>query len=296
LLAGNPFNKWGPALQGYQRGAAADLAARTQAQNEAYRQQELALRKTALGQQYEIAMKPQISFHVDPNTDEIRAFAASPADGSVREISIGNADKLSAAGVPSQVFNPFTQQYEDCPPGVKCKDLRKRYSDMYADVKMGKETAPQALARDSYQVVKNANDELAKDDLDLQAFKPNTSIAEGVAGTGRLGKAIAAKTSDPATTRFIEQKNAFMSEYAKWKRLTPAQAQSMETYFFGEANGNKAEAPIYRQRRAAVAEALQQAQGPAGRAAQGVQGLRIGDRKQFKQGWGVWNGTTYVPE
>ena len=23
---------------------------------------------------------------------------------------------------------------------------------------------------------------------------------------------------------------------------------------------------------------------------------KVGDRKQFKQGWGVWNGTAYAPE
>jgi len=279
---------WLGGAQGYARGAALDQAAAQQAATERYRQQELAFRRQALGQQYEIAMKPQISFHIDPNTDEIRAFSVNPRSGSVQEISINNADKLSQAGVPAQVFNPFSEQYEDCPPGIKCKDLRKRYSDEYANVKMGKESAPQALARDSYQVVKDANANLTKDETDLQAFKPNTSLAEGVAGTGRLGRGIATKFSDPATTRFIEQKNAFMSEYAKWKRLNADQAQRMEPYFFGDPNGNAADAPIYRDRRAQVQEALRQAQGAAAR----VQAPRVGiTEEEYRR---LPSGSTYV--
>src|SRR5215475_16044095 len=66
LLSGNPFNKWGAALEGYQRGAAADVARQQMTNQYSYQQQ--ALKQTAdlarerMGLERELAYKPQVQF------------------------------------------------------------------------------------------------------------------------------------------------------------------------------------------------------------------------------------------
>jgi len=76
MLAGNPFNKWGAAMQGYQRGAAADQAAAAQAETARYHQQQLQLHRDQMAQSERLANL----------TAEIKEyqFARSPSGGNFK--------------------------------------------------------------------------------------------------------------------------------------------------------------------------------------------------------------------
>src|SRR5215475_9447405 len=79
LLSGNPFNKWGAALEGYQRGAAADVTRQQMANQYAYQQQQLAQR--AQLQREEMKLRRDIA-NMPPSS--IRTVEALVAQGVPR--------------------------------------------------------------------------------------------------------------------------------------------------------------------------------------------------------------------
>src|SRR5262245_43880538 len=80
LLRSNPFNRFGSALEGYQRGAAADVARQQLVNQYGYQQQQLGiqgaqlgLQRERLGLERELAYKPQVQFRQNEETGEWEA-------------------------------------------------------------------------------------------------------------------------------------------------------------------------------------------------------------------------------
>jgi hypothetical protein len=159
MLGGNPFNKWGPALRGYQTGAAADLARQQQVNTYGYQQQELGLRRAQMAQtaqlqreqmglQRDIAFRPQVSFHQNEETGEWEALQHDPAKGTARIIPIEQADKLAdQAGVNATWFSPITGKNEPYPAGIDTPRARRQFrqdmAKVNADFAAGKINASQ---------------------------------------------------------------------------------------------------------------------------------------------------------
>ena len=135
MLSGNPFNKWGAAMRGYQTGAAADLARQQQVNQYGYQQQELALRRAQMAQTAElqrqqmqlsrdIAFKPQVQFHLNEDTGDWDAFQYDPVKQTMRKMPIAAADKMAAQeGVDTTAV--VAGQTLQCPAGVNCREWRK---------------------------------------------------------------------------------------------------------------------------------------------------------------------------
>src|SRR5215472_2063436 len=158
LLSGNPFNKWGPALSGYQRGAAADLARQQQVNQYNYQQQQLGIQRGHLGLESqrlaltrELAYKPQVQFRQNEETGEWEALQYDPLKQTVRNIPIGQADKIAGQeGVASTYRNWITGRDEPYPPGMTPREKMEFRRDMAksrADFEAGKMSWSQAAQR-----------------------------------------------------------------------------------------------------------------------------------------------------
>jgi len=156
LLSGNPFNKWGKALEGYQRGAAADLA-RQQAVNQyGYQQQQLGIQGAHLALQRDIAFKPQVNFHVNEE-GELEATQYDPVRGTARRLPIEQANKIAEQqGVAKTWKHPLSGQTLPFPPGIAGnpraeREFLKKVSDATVDIAAGKATGWQFLQQLGYQ-------------------------------------------------------------------------------------------------------------------------------------------------
>jgi len=139
LLAGNPFNRYGAALQGYQRGAAADLARQGQVNQYAYQQAELGIQRQRLAQERELAYRPQVQFRLNEDTGEWDALQYDPLKQTVRSLPISQADKLAEQeGVNATYLNPITGRQEPYPPGVNRREFRKDMAKTQADIAAGR--------------------------------------------------------------------------------------------------------------------------------------------------------------
>ena len=166
MLAGNPFNKWGAALQGYQRGAAADVARAQQAEAAKYHQQELAVPRAQMAQtlqmhreelqrqrdlmqqQYTIAMKPQMHFveQYDPEKGYVvtHAFRHNPANGELTPVDIDAADKARTEGGGGATVHT-SQGPVALPPNMDVKTYNEQRAKNQADIEAGKVSIPQML-------------------------------------------------------------------------------------------------------------------------------------------------------
>ena len=160
MLSGNPFNKWGAAMRGYQTGAAADLARQQQVNTYGYQQQELALRRAQMAQtadlqrkqmelQRDIAFKPQMQFRQNEETGDWEALQYDPIKGTVKNIPIAQADKLAGQpGVSSTYRSPISGRDEPYPPGIDTPrartEFRRDMAKTQADIAAGRITAWQA--------------------------------------------------------------------------------------------------------------------------------------------------------
>jgi|SRR5215472_12515713 len=147
MLAGNPFNKWGPALSGYQRGAAADLARQQQINQYNYQQQGLGIQRDRLALARELAYKPQVQFRQNEETGEWEALQYDPLKQTVRSLPIGQADKIAAQeGVASTYRDPLSGRDVPFPPGMTARarmEFRRDMVKAQADLAAGKITASQ---------------------------------------------------------------------------------------------------------------------------------------------------------
>lgn len=159
LLSGNPFNKWGKALEGYQRGAAADVARQQLANTYGYQQQSLAqtaqLQREHMQLQRELAYKPQVQFRQNEETGEWEALQYDPRSGSVKNVPIEQAGKIAGQqGVPSTWEHPLTKQQMPFPPGIDTprakKEFLRKIADVQADIAAGKTTWWQWLQQQYY--------------------------------------------------------------------------------------------------------------------------------------------------
>ena len=155
-------------MQGYQRGAAADVTRAQQAEAARYHQQELAVRREQIAQtlqihreelqrqrdvmkqQYEIAMKPQMHFveQYDPQKgyNVSRAYQHNPATGELKPIDIDAADKArSEGGLGATVHTP--QGPVALPPNMDLKTYNQARAKNQADIEAGKITIPQMIIR-----------------------------------------------------------------------------------------------------------------------------------------------------
>jgi hypothetical protein len=146
MLGGNIFNKWGPALRGYQTGAAADLARQQQVNTYGYQQQELGLRRDQmaqterlererLGLQRELAYKPQVQFRQNEETGEWEALQYDPLKGTVKNVPIAQADKIGQQeGVNATWYSPITGKNEPYPAGIDTPRARRQFRQDMAKV------------------------------------------------------------------------------------------------------------------------------------------------------------------
>jgi hypothetical protein len=163
MLGGNIFNKWGPALRGYQTGAAADLARQQQVNTYGYQQQELGLRRAQMAQtaelqrqqmqlQRDIAFKPQVQFRQNEDTGEWEALQYDPIKGTVKNVPIAQADKIAEQqGVNATYYDPIKQQNLPYPPGVNRREFRKDMAKVQSDLAAGKANAWQLVQQFYYK-------------------------------------------------------------------------------------------------------------------------------------------------
>jgi len=71
LLAGNQFDRWGPAMKGYQVGASEDLKAQQLERDRALRQQQLAMQRAGLDREPE-GIRQLRAMGIDPTSDQAR--------------------------------------------------------------------------------------------------------------------------------------------------------------------------------------------------------------------------------
>jgi len=159
LLSGNPFNKWGAALEGYQRGAAADVARQQMTNQYSYQQQ--ALKQTAdlarerMGLERELAYKPQVQFRQNEE-GEWEALQYDPKTGKVGNLPFEQADKIADQGAVVKTYrHPLTNEILPFPPGIAespraRREFLRKLSDTEADIAAGKDTWWQWLQRTYY--------------------------------------------------------------------------------------------------------------------------------------------------
>jgi len=163
LLSGNPFNKWGGALRGYQTGAAADLARQQQVNQYNYQQQQLGVQRGHLGiaQQElalrrELAYKPQVQFRQNEETGEWDALQYDPKTQTVRSLPMGQADKIAGQeGVHSTYRDPLSGRDVPFPPGMTPRarmEFRRDISKLQSDLAAGKYTLSQLGLKGIYSV------------------------------------------------------------------------------------------------------------------------------------------------
>jgi hypothetical protein len=160
LLSGNPFNKWGRALEGYQRGAAADVARQQLANTYGYQQQSLAqtarLQREHMALQRELAYKPQVTFRQNEETGDWEALQYDPKSGEVKSVPIEQANKIAGQeGVAKTFRHPLTGQNMPFPPGIAespraRREFLRKLSDVEADIAAGKTTWWQWLQQQYY--------------------------------------------------------------------------------------------------------------------------------------------------
>ena len=201
MLAGNPFDRWGPALKGYQAGAAQDVARAQQAETAKYHQQSLAqtaeLQRQHMALQRELAYRPQLHFGMYENEYGLQtpyAVMVNPRTGGSQPVDIGVADKLS--GHPG--MGPITLQNPLDPnnpiqvyPGQDVKTIRRKLSDVYAEVQAGTQSVDQGRAQYAATQMEAANNALKKENLDQALMSPGRAAVQGVGQTlgpaGRVG-------------------------------------------------------------------------------------------------------------
>jgi hypothetical protein len=293
MLGGNVFNKWGPALRGYQTGAAADLARQQQVNQYGYQQQSLALQREHMGLQRELAYRPQIHYQTYEDPDGIvrtHAFMFDPRSRTSREMSLGDADKFSNQGVPRTLdpLYPGGPRIE-VPYGSKFSEYRKRIDATRQRIATGEETAAEADAKRHYDNMKAAEDQIVKDDLDK----------EGIGWAGRYSKGVGALPSwaQPPGKAFDynSAKETFLTGVAR-RKLNASELATMDRTYFPQPGDDAAAIKAKRALRQQAIETAKSGMAPVYRYQPQKQGPQVGERKQFKQGWGVWNGTDWVPE
>jgi hypothetical protein len=167
LLSGNPFNKWGNAMRGYQTGAAQDLTRQGQVNQYGYQQQELAVRREQMAQalsihreemqrqrdlmrqQYEIAMKPQAHFveQWDPVEQRrvTKGYLHYPATGEIRPMKLDEGGGTPAPAGGATVHTPNGPVR--VPPGVDLETFAKERAKEEAKYQAGAGTVWQSIQR-----------------------------------------------------------------------------------------------------------------------------------------------------
>jgi hypothetical protein len=263
MLGGNIFNKWGPALRGYQTGAAADLARQQQVNTYGYQQQSLAqtaqLQREHMALQRELANKPQIHYQAYEDPDGIvrtHAFMFEPGSRTSRELSLGDADKLSNQGHPTTLepLYPGGPRIE-VPYGTKVSEYRKRIDATRQRIATGEETAAEADAKRHYDNMKAAEDQIIKGDLDK----------EGIGMAGRYAKGVGALPSwaQPPGKAFDynSAKETFLTGVAR-RKLNASELATMDRTYFPQPGDDETAIKTKRALRQRALEAAKSGMAP----------------------------------
>ena len=265
LLAGNPFNKWGAALQGYQRGAAADVTRAQQAENVRYHGQELEMRRQALALQRELAYKPQFHFgeYEDPATGLRTPYAVQidQRTGRATPLSLGVADRLAAqSGGGVTLTDPYDRPYQ-VPAGVNPRPIREEFAKIRAQIASGVVSVDQGRAQLAATQIGTANEALKKDDLDHQGLSRYGTLREGVGERlGPLGGVLGGVGQSAQGQAYSDHKNTFINGLMARRPGTPRDALDRE--YFPQPGESSATVEHKRQLREDVVNAIRAEGGP----------------------------------